>query len=122
MWIDGIAQLESPFVVEKPSTFQNLPSTPNFDKEAKDAVKYEGLPPLETRPIANVVIFTNVSSVFVQEDQRILEVYSSTDSIASRTVVVNNGEIVCDGSDTQCMVKYDKNDAEMINLQGGSLS
>ncbi|KAF7969725.1 hypothetical protein HWV62_26136 [Athelia sp. TMB] len=122
VWIDGISQLESPIVVEKPYTFQHPPSTPNFDREAKDAVKYEGLPPFEARSIADVVIFTNVSSIFIQDDQHISEVYRSTDSIASRTVVVDNGEIVCNGSDTQCIVEYDMNDAEIINLQGGSLS
>ncbi|KZP34599.1 composite domain of metallo-dependent hydrolase [Athelia psychrophila] len=122
VWIDGIAQLESPTVVDKPASFQKPPSTPNFDKEAKDAVKYEGLPPLEGRRIADVVIFTNVSSIFTQDRDSIHEVYSATDAASSRTVVVNNGEIVCDGSDLHCQAAYDSGHAEWVNLEGGSLS
>ena len=36
--IDGIPQLPTPYIVEKPDAFQVAPKVPNFDKEAKETV------------------------------------------------------------------------------------
>ncbi|KAG6372339.1 carbohydrate esterase family 9 protein [Boletus reticuloceps] len=60
VWIDGIAQIENPYVSEKPITFQTLPTTPDFEEQAKAAIKYQGLPPLTpSRAKADTVVFTN---------------------------------------------------------------
>jgi hypothetical protein len=47
VWIDGISQIESPFSSQKPAAFQKPPATPDFDREAYEAIKYDGLPPLQ---------------------------------------------------------------------------
>jgi len=68
VFIDGIAQLEKPFVNKKPASLQHVPKTPDFSKDARDAVKYDGLPPLELHKSASdIIIFTNVSSVFLRQ-------------------------------------------------------
>jgi hypothetical protein len=51
VFIDGIPQLTNTTSVtrrlsEKPFTFQEAPKVPNFDKEAEETLKWEGLPPL----------------------------------------------------------------------------
>lgn len=124
VWIDGIAQLDSPFSKQKPTSFQKSPATPNFDKEAYESIKYDGLPPLKAaRSNSEVVIFTNVTNVFVRSEGSIHEVYSD-DIALSRTVVVQRGVIVCDGIEPLCYQDFekDKDKAEYVNLEGGSLS
>ena len=37
--IDGIPQLSTKFVVEKPESFQVAPKAPNFDKESNQTVR-----------------------------------------------------------------------------------
>jgi hypothetical protein len=123
VWIDGIPQIDLPFSTQKPPSFQKPPVTPDFDREAYEAIKYDGLPPLQMRrPKSNVVIFINVTSLFVRRQGDIHEVYSDTSFALSRTVVVENGVIVCDGSESSCQKNYDGVDAEWVNLEGGSLS
>ncbi|KAF8962217.1 hypothetical protein BDZ97DRAFT_1920686 [Flammula alnicola] len=39
----------NPIPVKKPTAFQRVPKTPDFSKEAEDALKYDGLPPLEAK-------------------------------------------------------------------------
>ena len=67
VFIDGIAQLKSPHSVKKPIEFQVPPKVPNFDKEAKDAVKYEGLPPLLPSSKIDSAIFTNVRKLYTRD-------------------------------------------------------
>jgi hypothetical protein len=123
VWIDGIPQIDSPFATQKPSSFQIPPATPNFDKEAYEAIKYDGLPPIKMRRAkSDVVIFINVTSVFVRRQGLIHEVHSGTDIISPRTVVVEKGVVVCDGSELSCQLNYESIDAEWVNLEGGSLS
>lgn len=120
VWIDGIAQLESPYVTTKPASFQKAPIPPNFDKEAADAVKYEGLPPLEPKQTdADVVVFTNVRSLFTKQrgTGSIREVFSATH--ADGMVVVEKGRVVCIGA---CPVAGTYSNAETIDLSGGSIS
>ncbi|KAJ7021523.1 carbohydrate esterase family 9 protein [Mycena alexandri] len=117
VFIDGIPQLEDVYVVEKPKAFQYAPSVPNFDKEAQEAVKYEGLPPLEpafvkTRP----VVFVNVQSVLTPDASSIQEVFLAADDGALGTVVVENGQITCVGV---CSMATD---AMIIDLEAGSIS
>lgn len=122
VWIDGIAQLGSPYSFEKLASFQKAPATPNFDKETYEAIKHEGLPPLKLQSSkSNVVIFTNVSSIFVRHKDSIHELFSGSADI-SRTVVVKNGVVVCDGSEPSCDMHYEIASAEYINLEAGSLS
>jgi nitrate reductase cytochrome c-type subunit len=107
----------------KPESFQVVPKTPDFSQEAKNALKYEGLPPLvPIRSISDLVIFTNVSTVFVKHDNGIREAFSASEASVSGNVVVEKGEIVCMGDVSACSVtNYDSN-IQQVDLKGGSIS
>ncbi|KAI5115486.1 hypothetical protein M0805_007780 [Coniferiporia weirii] len=124
VFIDGIAQLESPHVVEKPLYLQSTPMTPNFDEETKKTIEYEGLPPLTPqRTITDsVVAFTNVSSVWVREPTsgQIKELVSADNSFG--VAVIEGGKVVCAGSTSTCTSHLTSPDVTMVDLQGGSIS
>ncbi|TRM69894.1 hypothetical protein BD626DRAFT_422385 [Schizophyllum amplum] len=115
VWIDGIPQLDSPNVVKKPEAFQRVPKTPDFEKEKAAAIKYEGLPPLVPKKTSSTVVFTNVSSVFLREDNRIMQAMLPS---ADVNVVVKDGKLMC----YACDVQESSTDAEYVNLQGGSVA
>ncbi|TFK44767.1 carbohydrate esterase family 9 protein [Crucibulum laeve] len=122
VYIDGIAQIKEPFVSKKDSFSQRAPKTPNFDKEASDAVKYDGLPPLEPEKVkSDIVIFTNVSSVHVKRGYEVQEVFSSLNYGKAGVVAIENGEIVCMSGSEPCALHLDSN-AQRIDLEGGSIS
>ncbi|KAJ7105768.1 hypothetical protein C8R43DRAFT_1140744 [Mycena crocata] len=111
--IDGIAQLENPYTSVKPKSSQKVPTTPNFDKEIADAIKYEGLPPLEPETAASdVVVFSNVGSVFMKDvaTRRVSEVFAAADSGADGVVVVEKGRIVCSGVRLACLAAVSRTD------------
>lgn len=122
VFIDGIAQLKSPSVVEKPAWLQRVPETPNFDNETKKTIEYEGLPPLEpTKAIAeSIVAFINVSNIWDIE-QSSGEIHS-TNFEASGVVITQGGNIVCSGAKDICASHITSNDTVVINLEGGSVS
>ncbi|KAF9029564.1 composite domain of metallo-dependent hydrolase [Hymenopellis radicata] len=103
---------------KQPAVFQKVPETPDFEKEAKDAVKYDGLPPLTAQKTSDVVVFTNVSNVFVKQDNAVVNTLSEA---AGGVVVVKGGNIVCSGS---CPNAFSSSyaAAEFIDLEGGSIS
>ena len=107
----------------KPESFQILPKTPDFSKEAENALKYEGLPPLvPMRSNSDPVIFSNVSSVFLKHDNGIREAFSASEASASGNVVVEKGEIVCMGDASTCsVIMYDSN-IQQVDLKGGNIS
>ena len=123
VFIDGIAQITTPYVNTKPASFQKLPETPDFSQDAKNAVEYEGLPPLvPIRSKSDLVIFTNVASVFVKHDDGIREAFSASETSVSGNVVVEKGEIVCMGDVSTCSItNYDSN-IQHVDLKGGSIS
>ena len=123
VFIDGIAQIVNPYVIPKPASFQTVPKTPDFSQEAENAVKYEGLPPLvPMRSSSDLVIFSNVSSVFVKHGDGIREAFSASEASVSGNVVVEKGEIICVGDASTCSVtKYDSN-MQHVDLKGGSIS
>ncbi|CAG8670052.1 6700_t:CDS:2, partial [Acaulospora colombiana] len=59
--------LESPKSIKKPSEFQVLPRVPNFDKERKNAIKYEGLQPLRPSTKAKSAVFFNVRTIYEED-------------------------------------------------------
>lgn len=121
VFIDGIAQLKSPHVLNKPRSFQETPHVPDFSQEAKDAVEYEGLPPLvPAKAISGMVMFTNVSSVFMRSGGAgIEEAFSSQDQPG--VVVVDRGQILCSGLHALCLSDFD-NVGTVVDLKGGSIS
>ena len=94
----------------KPSRFQSPSKTPDFDKEAADAVAYEGLPPLEPRSVQRA-IFTNVNSLYVRSGDSV--------SVQERpgNVIVNDGKLVCSGECLRYLI--DTKHTEVIDLKGG---
>ncbi|KAF7334289.1 Carbohydrate esterase family 9 protein [Mycena sanguinolenta] len=122
VFIDGIAQLEKPYTSVKPKSAQHAPTTPNFDKEIAEAIKYEGLPPLEPEKAkSDVVVFRNVGSIFLKNPATRLvdEVFMSAS--ADGVVVVEKGQIVCSGTQTACLTALSRSEALHLNLEGGSI-
>lgn len=124
MYIDGIPQLESPHTVEKPPIFQHLPQTPNFDKEIAETIKYEGLPPLEPKKSkAYIVVFSNVSIVFIRTQGTVREVFSTAaGGHEGGVVIVDNGVVVCSGICDAAIFQSKSKSVERIDLHGGSIS
>lgn len=128
VYIDGIPQLESPFTIEKPKKLQEAPKVPNFDKEAEDAIKYEGLPPLlkEKNRLTGDVLFTNVKSVYTPEGSKITHSQLFHDVVDGKvyppSVLVQRGHIICMGRCTQEDVTSRAQNVTIIDLEGGALS
>ncbi|KAG5648502.1 hypothetical protein DXG03_003113 [Asterophora parasitica] len=120
VYIDGIAQIAEPFSVEKSADLQRTPKTPNFDKEAEDALKYDGLPPLEPKEDdSGVVVFTNISSIYLRRGHAIREVFSVASEKESGTLVVENGAVICAGDCSEVSIA---GGSRRVNLEGGSIS
>ncbi|KAJ6491356.1 carbohydrate esterase family 9 protein [Mycena vitilis] len=120
VFIDGIAQLEKPYTSVKPTSVQRVPATPNFDKEIADAIKYEGLPPLEPETAkSDVVVFRNVGSIFLKNSvtRGVNQVFTSAS--ADGVVVVEQGQIVCSGT---CPAALSRSDVLHFDLEGGSIT
>ncbi|KAJ6469481.1 hypothetical protein C8R45DRAFT_432289 [Mycena sanguinolenta] len=122
VFIDGIAQFEKPYASRKPGSSQHLPVTPDFDKETLDAIKYEGLPPLEPETVqSDVVVFWNVGSIFLKNEatRRISEVFTSASG--EGVGVFEKGRIVCSGSLEACPAAFSYAGAIYLDLEGGSI-
>lgn len=118
VWIDGIAQLTSPVVAEKSQSFQEVPQAPDFGGADKDAVKHDGLPPLEPKKVRDVV-FTNVRTVWSKEDGVFKPRVAEGEL---HTVVVKRGKIECADSSQACLDAARTGNTDIIDLRGGSLA
>lgn len=117
IWIDGLAQLTSPYIVDKPAAFQVAPEVPVFDEEAALAVEYEGLPPLLPKKAEqDIVLFTNVKSAYVLSEFGVQNALSHMSDDLGFVVVVN-GSIACAGLQETCAAAM-SSDATTINLKG----
>lgn len=124
VFIDGIAQLGHAFVSEKPGRLQKAPNTPNFIKEAKDAVKYDGLPPLAPeRSLSGTVIFTNISYIAERsaDGEHIVSIFESSGADIGH-IVVESGVVVCAGTQDICSSYTIDPQIKVIDLKGGSAS
>lgn len=127
VFIDGIPQLVDPHTVEKPTAAQNVPKTPNFDQEAADAVKYEGLPPLlPSRTKSGTIAFANVSSLLLKDRHRgIYDAFEAHANSLPGIVVISvsekGAEIMCAGPGGECAWDLSAGDMEVVDLAGGSL-
>lgn len=126
VFIDGIAQLEHAFVLEKPDSFQKVPKTPNFDREAKDTVKYDGLPPLELEnSVSGTVIFVNVKSMTIRSstsDSGVADLIQTQDGEPLKAVAIRGGKPVCTGLYHQCSSLTSDPEAVVVDLKGGAIS
>ncbi|KAF8967351.1 hypothetical protein BDZ97DRAFT_1938242 [Flammula alnicola] len=108
VYVDGIAQLSHPYPLEKPAAFQELPETPNWDKEKNDTVRWEGLPPLTGHKVVGrggrvrVVGVKSLIGFNEMDDEHALETVfddagAGNDSVfpEGRVVLVEDGKIVC---------------------------
>lgn len=122
VFIDGIAQLISPHNVEKPPSAQRAPKTPDYDKEAANAVKYEGLPPLEPlKTRGGIVVFTNVSNVWLRSpDDTIYDAFEAHSNSGQGVAVVQNGRILCQGMGSDCATLL-TGGHETMDLHAGAL-
>ncbi|KIJ40920.1 hypothetical protein M422DRAFT_780574 [Sphaerobolus stellatus SS14] len=123
VFVDGIPQLSSsPFLhPKKPTQLQTIPKIPDFDKEAKEAVRWEGLPPLgrESREIKKNVVFTNVSIVWARDHDDCVGIKRQEFTNGS-VVVVTDGIISCTAS---CKVaEYQTLGYTLVDLDGGVLA
>ncbi|THG92619.1 hypothetical protein EW026_g8341, partial [Hermanssonia centrifuga] len=122
VWVDGIPQLSSPHVNHKPASSQASPQTPDFNKEALDAVKYDGLPPLEPKTSNDgAVVFTNVSRVLTINTEGIEDKFIAEGDLG--VVLVRNGKLICSSIALFCgedLLASGK--AQFIDLAGGWIS
>ncbi|KAF8889894.1 hypothetical protein BD779DRAFT_1610936 [Infundibulicybe gibba] len=117
VYIDGIAQLPSNYTPTRPPYAQKAPHVPDWEKESREAVEWEGVPPLRGRKVYKTVRFVGVQSVWMGDEEGDVRVGASRgldmDGRSGGGVVVvgQNGELLsrlfCD---------------EEVDLQGGSLA
>jgi hypothetical protein len=119
VFIDGIPQLDSPPVVQKPRSFQKPPKVPNFVREAKEAVEYEGLPPLQpSRADSDILVFENVKGLFLLTTKGIQNVMSAPNQPSGGVVVVRNGSILCSGIQASCLKSAETETQTVLDLKG----
>ncbi|PBK65801.1 carbohydrate esterase family 9 protein [Armillaria solidipes] len=123
VYIDGIEQIEKPYSNLKPTALQSVPKTPNFDKEAAETLKHDGLPPLETKQTTSeTVVFVNVSDVYIRDHQTVKRRFSAQQSNEAGVLVVEAGKIVCAGVKATCLAENAYHDAVVVDLVGGSVA
>ncbi|KAK7470199.1 hypothetical protein VKT23_001637 [Stygiomarasmius scandens] len=135
VFIDGIPQLKSPHFISKPAKVQTPPKTPNWDREAKEAVEWDGSQPLGPRERFNthtgreVVMFVNVESMYVKGQGRVLKVFGEEETNGKGVVLVEDGEAICKsvaGRECLQLVERFKQEQEVkikvVDLDGGSLA
>ena len=134
VWIDGILQIPVPSKTDgeenhvdvnkgKGDEWMHLPEIPNWDKERKVALRWDGLPPLEGRISSNKVVFTNVKEVWKRSENGDIERAFSSEPFGAHhvkfgTVIVEEGRISCIGM--HC--SDNGGNATEIDLHGGTIS
>ncbi|CAE7231904.1 unnamed protein product [Rhizoctonia solani] len=119
LYIDGIAQLSDPVVVNKPSAFQRIPATPDWGNAPEEAIKYDGLPPLQSefeKDLAQTVVFTRVKDIWSNSSGE----FQLQSLPAESVVVVSGGRITCAGPTSRCSTPLAH--ARVVDLAHGSLS
>ncbi|KAJ7284154.1 carbohydrate esterase family 9 protein [Mycena rebaudengoi] len=130
VWIDGAQQIPLPArsgrdgtveagVGKEGEEWSQIPAVPDWGKERKQAIEWEGLPPLAGRKQSGKVVLKNVREVWNRgPNGEILEAYSAPELV---DVIVANGKIICVGKDNICLVDGMAPD-DFVDLHGGSVS
>ncbi|KAF8076559.1 carbohydrate esterase family 9 protein [Lyophyllum atratum] len=131
VWIDGILQIPVPSKTDTPTRIEvgkgkedgewrEQPDVPNWDKERKEALKWEGLPPLQPKQKKDTIIFSNVKTVWTRKsNDDVQEAFIAKSQDQLGAVVVENGQMSCIG--TSCgLASFDA--ADIVDLHGGSIS
>lgn len=132
VYIDGILQINDSRPTIKPEELQVPPQTPDFEKEAREAVENEGLPPLEASIIlkGKVVVLKNLSTGYIRDGDRVKKWFPPVDNAqkGERTtawdVVVRDGSVLCHGVYGSCTTSLRRDgfrpeDFEEVDLEGG---
>lgn len=132
VWIDGILQIPVPSKTDEEThieigegkedeEWKQVPHTPNWDQERKEAIDWDGLPPLEGKKVTNKVVFVGVKEVWQRADNgNVVDFFSAKSSPGGvlGTVVVEGGKFTCVGHTCADVSE----DATILNLNGGSIS
>ena len=122
VFIDGIPQFEVSFAKKK-NDRQVAPITPNFDEEAKAALEFVGLPPLETgSTVSGGILFRNMSSTWSRDESGVHSTFRTRTADDEGIVLVEHGEIVCVGSMETCGSFVEDKRLKVTNLEGGSIT
>jgi hypothetical protein len=134
VWIDGVLQIPLPrkegdrsgdVIVGKGKeapAWRKVPEVPNWDKERKEALEWEGLPPLDGRKDSGRVVFHNVKELWTRTpDGFVAKALTSTDD-QMVMVVVEHGKIVCAGHGSTCTPIAAAEPRKMVDLHAGSIS
>ena len=131
VFIDGIPQIEKPFTVHKSQKLQTPPHTPDWSQEIKDAIKYQGLPPIVPHSgEAGGVLFTNIGHVWDLQGSgsstKVTKFDSASGSNARGTAYFYGGKLVCSsfafgGLNSPCPSRF-QNEVMVVDLKGGSLA
>ncbi|KAF8969443.1 carbohydrate esterase family 9 protein [Flammula alnicola] len=136
VWIDGVLQIPVPSKTDEENhvevgkgkdgdQWQQVPDTPNWDKEREKTILWDGLPPLEGKQTENKIVFTNVKEVWKRSgDGGIEQAFSAQLSLERPNeselgaVVVEKGRITCIGRNCA----HAQEDFIKMDLHGGSIS
>ena len=100
------------------------PKTPDFEEEAKAAVEYEGLPPLQPKePSSQAILFTNLTNVWIRKGNKVHSVFddltSPTDRAERSVVGVKAGNIICITA-KECE-QFESLIERIVDLEGGAI-
>ncbi|KAG6911242.1 hypothetical protein DXG01_003109 [Tephrocybe rancida] len=131
VWIDGILQIPVPSKTDQPTNIEvgkgkeadewkKVPSVPNWDKERKRSLKWDGLPPLHGKPRKNKIVFTNVKTVLGRDldGGGVQEKFDAASDSELGAVIVENGRLVCIGPSCSASAGV----TDIVDLRGGSIS
>lgn len=129
VWIDGKLQIplpprsdrEGPIAGggKEDKKWGRFPSVPDWEKERKQAIEWEGLPPLTTRKQSGNIVFLNVRNVWSgNADGKLQKVHRSGSDLVD--VTVRGGRIVCVSDKIACGTDVLDAD-EYVDLDGGSI-
>ncbi|EPQ59082.1 hypothetical protein GLOTRDRAFT_113888 [Gloeophyllum trabeum ATCC 11539] len=127
VWIDGVQQLPEDVQVgvgKEELEWKKTPGVPDWGKERRETVKWEGLPPLKGRTEEGTVVFTNVGRVWAKDEEGDIEELLRADVDSEMaTVVVQKGVLVCAGSSLSCLHNLKSSSPpEIVDLQGGTIA
>jgi len=129
-WIDGILQIPIPSKTDEETRIEvgkgkegdewrEVPDVPKWDKERKNTVLWEGLPPLEGKIKNGRIVFSNVKHLLKKGMANSIEEVSADNGGSEiGVVVVDNGKIECVGA--SCLTTTDG--SNLVDLHGGSIS
>lgn len=100
------------------------PKTPDFDNEAKEAVEYEGLPPLRQKESTpRTILFTNLTNTWIRKGNKIHSIFndltSATDRAERGVIGVTAGNIVCVTA-KECE-QFESLVDRIVDLEGGAI-